>query len=133
MLPTTVNSDVDILSTADLPSYTYAFASDTRIMGYVDEVEAMKQAIEKILCTERYQYIIYSWNYGVETADLYGMPSDYVVSELTERITEALVQDTRITDVSDFVFDTNNKHSIECKFTVQTIFGDIKAQKEVEV
>lgn len=133
MLPTTVNSDVDIISTADLPSYTYAFASDTRIMGYVDEIEAMKQAIEKILCTERYQYLIYSWNYGIETMDLYGMPYDYVVSELTDRITEALTQDTRITDVSDFVFDTRDKHSVTCEFVVQTIFGDIKAQKEVEV
>ena len=35
------------------------------ICGKIDGLEAMKQVIYKILNTERYQHIIYSWNYGV--------------------------------------------------------------------
>ena len=44
----------------------------TSINGFCDELEAMKQVIYKILNTERYKYIIYSWNYGIELQDLYG-------------------------------------------------------------
>ena len=44
---------------------------DGRISGECDGVEAVKQAIYNILNTERYQYIIYSWNYGVELKDLF--------------------------------------------------------------
>lgn len=48
-----------------IPSYTYKL-DDTRVRGYVDGSEAVKQAVYKILMTERYKYIIYGFNYGVE-------------------------------------------------------------------
>ena len=67
-----------------------------RIIGQCDDVEAIKQAIYNILNTERYQYIIFSWDYGVELKDLFGKPIDYVMPEVERRITEALVQDDRI-------------------------------------
>ena len=43
---------------------------------------AVKQAVYKIIMTERYQYIMYSWNYGVELLDLFGEPVTYVCPEL---------------------------------------------------
>lgn len=75
------------------------------IRGYTDGLDAMKQAIFKILQTERYQYIMYSWNYGIETLDLYGEPISYVCPELERRITEALLWDERIESVDNFEFD----------------------------
>lgn len=39
--------------------------SDTKIEGFVDELEALKQAIYKILSTEQYEYPIYSFKYGI--------------------------------------------------------------------
>lgn len=36
----------------------------------MDGMEAVKQAVYKILQTERYKYVIYDWNYGVELEDL---------------------------------------------------------------
>ena len=44
----------------------------TRIAGTCDGLEAVRQTVYKILNTERYAYIIYSWDYGVELQDLYG-------------------------------------------------------------
>ena len=40
------------------------------------------KVVFNILNTERYQYIIYSWNYGIELIDLYGQPVSYVIPEL---------------------------------------------------
>ena len=91
----------------------------------------MHQVIYKILNTERYQYIIYSWNYGIELADLFGEPVTYVCPELQRRITEALVQDDRITSVDSFEFDLSEKRTVKVTFTVHTIFGELEEEKVV--
>ena len=81
------------------------FFTEKFINGHVDELEAMHQVIYKILNTERYQYIIYSWDYGIETLDLFGEPISYVCPEIERRIIEALIQDDRIESVDNFEFD----------------------------
>lgn len=101
------------------------------VSGLVDGLEEVKQTIFKILNTERYKYLIYSWNYGVELEDLYGKHVSYVCAELKRRITEALVQDDRIESVDSFVFDTSKKRIVTVKFTVHTILGDTEAEKAV--
>ena len=105
---------------------------DGRISGECDGVEAVKQAIYNILNTERYQYIIYSWNYGVELKDLFGMPVDYVAAEAERRITEALLQDDRIIAVDNFEFEEGRK-KLSITFTVHTKYGDVQGEKEVEM
>ena len=105
---------------------------DGRISGECDGVEAVKQAIYNILNTERYQYIIYSWNYGVELKDLFGMPVDYVAAEAERRITEALLQDDRITAVDNLEFEEGRK-KLSITFTVHTKYGDVQGEKEVEM
>lgn len=114
------------------PTYTYKMNfEDDSVCGFTDEQEAMKQAIYKILMTERYQYPMYSWDYGIETLDLYGEPVSYVCPELERRITEALLCDERIESVSDFEFDASQKGIIKASFAVHTVFGDIQAEREV--
>lgn len=116
----------------DQPTQTYRLnLQKSEIQGYTDELEAMKQAIYKILLTERFQYIIYSGNYGIETLDLYGQPISYVCPELERRIREALLWDERIQSVDDFEFETMQKGEIRVAFTAKTIFGDIKAERTV--
>ena len=44
--------------------------SDTKIEGFVDELEALKQAIYKILSTEQYEYPIYSFKYWIAWKEL---------------------------------------------------------------
>lgn len=114
-------------------SHTYKLDLDnSTIAGYVDDLEAMKQAIYLILNIERYEYLIYSWNYGIELNDLYGQPIPFVLPELKRRITEALVQDSRILGVDNFSFETN-KGKVHATFTVHTIFGDVEAERVVTI
>lgn len=115
------------------PNRTYKISIENdRISGYTDDLEAIKQAIYLILSTERYQYIIYSWDYGVELFDLIGKPMPYVMSEIPRRIKEALTQDNRITDVVDFEF-TKSGRKLLTTFKVVTNIGNISSTLEVEV
>ena len=103
-----------------------------RINGYVDGLEAVSQAVYLILSAERYQHIIYSWDYGIEVIDLIGKPMPYVMSELPRRIKEALTQDNRITDVVDFEFEHKGKQ-LHVTFKVVSNLGNLSTELEVEV
>ena len=107
------------------------FFSKKFINGHVDELEAMHQVIYKILNTERYQYIIYSWDYGIETLDLFGEPISYVCPETERRIIEALIQDDRIESVDNFEFDYSKKGKLLVTFCVHTIYGDLEEERVV--
>lgn len=103
------------------------------IKGKTDETEAMKQAVYKIMMTERYGSIIYSGDYGIELKDLFGQPVSYVCPELERRITEALTWDKRIESVDNFEFDLTKKGVVSVRFNVQTVFGSFDTEKEVNI
>lgn len=130
--PTFSTTDTEIQQETTQPSYTYRvrYDSDGQIRGFCDEIEAMKQAIYKIINTERYQYIIYSWNYGIELRDLFGQPIPFVYAEVQRRIEEALLADDRITDVKNFTF-SHNDGDVAVHFDVSTIYGDINNVEKV--
>lgn len=114
------------------PSQNYKMnINEHNIKGRCDELDAMIQVIYKILNTERYEHIIYSWDYGIETVDLFGEPVSYVCPEIQRRIEEALLQDDRIDSVDDFEFDTSEKGIVKVTFTVHTIYGDAESEKVV--
>ena len=123
MLPNTSNITNDEIVIVEQPSYTYKQLEQV-IQGHVDNIEAVKQSIKKILNTERYEHVIYDWNYGIELSDLIGKEKLYVCSELKTRIEEALLQDDRIISVSNFVFNSN-KTNVTIKFLVTTVYGDL--------
>lgn len=129
--------DTDLIEAYELkryPSRTYAI--DTKrncISGMIDQYEAMKQAIDLILATERYQWEIYSWNYGIERNRLIGEDIPYVYILIQKMISDALLQDDRILSVSDFVFGSDEKNEVTASFKVQTIFGDIDERAEVVI
>ena len=60
----------------------------------------------KILNTERYKNVIYSWDYGVELQDLRGKSLSYVMSEVPNRITDAITADDRFESCEDFEMET---------------------------
>lgn len=124
---------IDEITEVNYPSRTYKLIlNKDRISGYTDDLDAIKQAIYLILSTERYQHIIYSWDYGVELLDLIGKPMPYVMSELPRRIKEALIQDNRISDVIDFEFKQQGKQ-LHTTFTVVSNVGNISTELEVDV
>lgn len=117
------------------PSKTYAANLEkARFIGKIDETEAVKQAVMKMIQTERYEYEIYSWDYGIELQDLFGKPIPYVMSEVKQRITDALLADDRIELVGDFLIERAEKNVLHCSFSVTTTQGDtFEIEKEVEV
>ena len=134
MLPNRNNDISTEYEFVESPTKTYAMQLDgDRIRGKTDERKAMEQAIYKILLTERYQYLIYSWNYGIELKDLFGKPIPYCCVELERRIKEALLQDTRITNVYNFEFENPKFETVLVKFTTDTIFGEVNITKEVKL
>lgn len=114
-----ININITKINTISSKSYRMKIA-DEKILGNIDELDAIAQACYKILNTERYQYVIYSWNYGIELQDLFGKPIPYVYSELPRRIKEALTQDDRINSVEDFEL-SYDKGNVLVKFTVKPI------------
>ncbi|MDF2881567.1 MAG: phage protein [Clostridiaceae bacterium] len=132
MLPE-VDANFTIVTQSSQPSKTFKLNTDKSIvLGNVDKLEALKQAIYIYLNIERYESIIYSWNIGVQTSDLIGEDYDYVCSELERRITNALTYDDRINSVDSFSF-APNKDSLTISFTVNTIYGNVDATKEVDI
>lgn len=132
MIPQTTG-EILIQEFTEPTSRTYKLNIDREtITGYIDEKEAMIQAIYLILNIERYDYLIYSWNYGIELKDLFGQPTFYVMAELERRITEALTADSRITGVDNFEITREGK-KVHAKFTVHTIFGDLEGEKVVTI
>jgi hypothetical protein len=113
------------------PTKTYRIV-DGAVVGHVDGVEAIMQAVFLILTTERYAYPIYSWGYGSELVDLYGMPKDYCMAEIERRIREALSFDERITAVSDFDVASSGR-KFTASFVVHAGSDEFLAEKELEL
>lgn len=116
-----------------LPSRTFRMYHDTRtISGMIDEIQALEQAVFLILHTERYAWLIHSWDYGVELQSLIGQDVEYCIPEIERRVREALLQDDRITAVENFTFAVNKK-SVLAAFTVVSIFGESNVELGVEI
>ncbi|NQX68071.1 DUF2634 domain-containing protein [Paenibacillus alba] len=113
------------------PSKTYQLDPfQQRMIGVVDGLEAVKQAVYKILQTERFKHTIYGSDYGSEFNSIVGKSASYVKAELGRRIQEALVQDDRILSV-DNVKITVSGDSALAEFTVVSLFGNFESTKEV--
>lgn len=115
------------------PSFTYNINIETnRISGYIDNREAITQAIYLILQTERYESVIYNWYYGVELDSLIGKNRDFVNNEIQRMIKEGLLEDDRIIEVKDFDI-SYSKDTATVFFTVVSIIGDIAINWEVSI
>lgn len=133
MLPKPKGAMVPVsLKEKERPSRTYGMDFEgKRFSGMVDGVDAVRQAAYCILNTERYEFLIYSWNYGAEMKGLYGHPMPYVKSELKRRVREALMQDGRILGVDSFSF-SHEQGKLAVSFKIHSIYGEFDAEKEVD-
>lgn len=125
-----IPADLEIVEEQQ-PSLTFDIDFDRgRITGMVDGLDAVKQAVFLILHTERYRYLIYTPDYGSELEGLIGRDPLFVQSELKRRIREALMQDDRIEDVTNFNIRFDGDSAL-VRFTVVSVFGDFEAEQEV--
>ena len=126
---------IEDLTTTREASKTYLWdQTNNRIKGFTDGIDAIEQAIYKMLSTERYQHIIYSFNYGVEFEALIGKDDLYKRADIKRRIEEALTQDDRIERIENFTFLSGvEKDSMVITFDAITVNGVLNIESEVKL
>lgn len=126
--------DLTNLEIENQPSRTYKLDFERkRIGGMIDNEQAIMQMVMKILYTERYAYVIYSSQYGVELDRMIGQDYDFIVSDLERTITEALTADDRVIDITDFQTNKIGIDKMEVSFTVNTFDGSVDIEMEVAI
>lgn len=128
----TYKLNLDVVTTYEKDGSLKTVETD-RIEGYVDGLEAIKQAIYHILTTERYAYLIYDDNYGVELEQYIGADLDYIETTLEETLKEALTHDLRITDVHVNSMNKVQNDILLVNFTANTIYGDLILEVNINV
>ncbi|MFD2613532.1 DUF2634 domain-containing protein [Paenibacillus gansuensis] len=107
---------------AQQPSLTYRLDPEiNRIIGMIDNIEAVKQTTLLILSTDRFAHTIFSENYGVDNL-VEGS------GQLQQLVTDALLVDDRITGIEDFVSSTSGDE-MNVSFTLVTVFGSIAVER----
>ena len=92
----------------------------------VEGNEAIKVWIYKAIKTARYQYPIYSWDYGCEISSLIGQnyTKGLTKSEAERYIKEAILINPYVTDVK--IIDINFSEDIlSVSIQVDTIYGEV--------
>lgn len=125
-LPTLVEENTSVSKTKN-PLINF---SEKRIVGWTDGKRALLQWIYSALNVERYENLLHSWQFGIETNHLYGKHSDYVKAEIQSQIEEALLIDGRISSVDTFEFSVKGR-TFHVNFVVHTIYGDDEIEFEV--
>ncbi len=116
-------------TTSFKPSKTYRLTGG-RVEGKTDGKTAMLQAFDLALSTERWRYLIYSGDYGMELDELFGKSRPYVAADMERRITEALLEDDRIMAVENFEISFSGDTATAC-CTAVTTFGDVSIERGV--
>lgn len=104
-----------------------------RIVGKIDNEDAILQLVLKILHTERYAYVIYSQNYGVELDRLIGQDYNFIVSDIERTMTDALLADDRILSITDFKTEQDTIDTMSVSFTVNSIIGQATIKTGVNI
>lgn len=118
----------------EAPSLTYKLDLDKgRILGRVDGLEAVNQAIRKAIITPRFKCLIYDNQYGSEHEDAIianDATTEYIEAATQGFIVDALRPDTRILRVYDFVFEFRDDEAF-IHFKADTIFGETTIEEVI--
>lgn len=131
-MPSDLNLDTLERSEVITPSLTYRMDTG-RLIGKIDGIGAIRQAIEKLLCTERFDWVIYSENYGVELDRLIGTSMDFVKADLERTISDAILADDRIDKIINFRMKEVARDTLVAMFDVITVEGIFSMEQEVVI
>lgn len=129
MIPETDENLLDEpLGERPLPSLTWKMDFEKgRVVGTADGLEAIKQAVYKAFQTDRFWHDIYSFDYGHELTLLIGSSPEFVRSEATRMVQEALMPDDRIQSVQNVEAEILGDQ-ITLRFTVVTVYGSFEQE-----
>lgn len=104
-----------------------------RIVGKIDKLEAVNQAIKKAIITPRFKCLIYDNQYGSEVEEAIiakDATTDYIEAVTEGFIRDALRPDTRILSVYDFQFEFKEDKAYVF-FRADTIFGKTEIEEVI--
>lgn len=117
----------EVEETQEAPSKTYSLDLDNgRIIGMIDGIDAVNQAIRKAIITPRFKCLIYDNQYGSEIEDAIianDATQEYIETVIEGFVTDCLKPDTRIISIYDFSVEIKND-SVFVSFKADTIFGE---------
>ena len=129
-LPQNVGLDSEIRY-EDMPTNTFMIDRDSgQIKGMGDGLEAMRQAVDIILHTERFRWQIYNQNFGSELEGLIGDDYEFIAGELPRRIEDAFSVDSRILKAGNYVFSRQGD-TVKVTFDVSTVYGVIPGEVSI--
>ena len=132
MIPQIDNTIRPDVKTITIPSRTYKLTEE-RITGYVDGLQAVKQAVYHILNVERYSCLIYDNNYGVELEQYQGKDFEFIEATIEDTLKEALTQDNRITNVIVNNIEKVGIDEVHVEFDVISTEGAITMEVNLNV
>lgn len=128
-VPDTLPPEADVYNIDNFiqqPSYTYRLDFENgRIIGKIDNNEAILQAVRKVLNTDRYAYEIYSWTYGNEIYTLFGKDISYTIADLPRILEEALYVDDRIRIIENLTMVPTDLNTVVVEFDIFTHDNEI--------
>lgn len=121
--------------TSDLPTpkeYAWDFENDCFLydadgrLKIVEGDEAIKIWIYKALSTERFRYLAYSWQYGIELRPFIGkvMGVQQRYSEIKRVIVECLMVNPYIRSI-DTIDIQHEGDTVDISITLTTIYGEV--------
>lgn len=123
--------DLDDVEMEDLPTNTFLVDNESeQVAGMNDGLEAMRQAVEIMLTTERYGFQIYTENFGIELEDLIGKDPDYIKAVLPSRIRDAFSVDDRILGERNYNFIVQGDAML-VSFDVDTVYGSFSPEVQI--
>lgn len=115
-----------VAEAAEKPSLTYRLDwQKGRIVGRVDKLAAVNQAIHKALATPRFKCLIYDNQYGSEleeTVITKDASREYIAAAAEGFVSDVLRPDTRILSIQDFKVEFAEDEA-HISFRANTIFG----------
>ncbi len=124
----------EVTEAEEKPSRTYRLDLDKgRIVGKVDGLEAVNQAIRKAIITPRFKCLIYDNQYGSEIQEAIiaqDATPEYTEAVIPGFVKDALKPDTRILKVYDFQFEFRTEGAY-IFFRADTIFGETEFEEVI--
>lgn len=123
-----------VLEAEEQPSLTYRLDLENgRIVGKVDGLTAVNQAIRKAIITPRFKCLIYDPQYGSEIEDAIiakDATRDYIEAATEGFVKDALLPDTRILSIYDFKIELEEDRA-RVSFKADTIFGETEIEEVI--
>lgn len=124
----------EVTEAEEQPSLTYRLDLDAgRIVGKIDGLDAVNQAIRKAIITPRFKCLIYDSQYGSEVEEAIiaeDATAEYIEAATEGFIKDALLPDTRILEVYDFSFKFEEDKAY-IYFKADTIYGETEIEEVI--